>query len=87
MTKGGSKLAKWTISYYVLTTVLAVVHSMILMDLVWSNLVSEVTGGNAPQATHRSYMDERGHYSRTPNSYKPLSLDPCVAAHPPRMRQ
>jgi hypothetical protein len=39
MAEGGSKLVKWTIGYYVLTTIFAVVHSMILMDLVWSNLM------------------------------------------------
>lgn len=39
MSEGGSKLVKWTIGYYVLTTIFAVVHSMILMDLVWSNLM------------------------------------------------
>lgn len=39
MTSNGSKLAKWTISYYVLTTILAVVHSQILVDLVWTNLM------------------------------------------------
>lgn len=40
MTSGdGTKLAKWAIIYYVLTTVLAVIHSQILADLVWTNLM------------------------------------------------
>ncbi|KEF53227.1 uncharacterized protein A1O9_10675 [Exophiala aquamarina CBS 119918] len=42
MAKDGAKLAKWTVGYYVLTTMLAVVHSMILVDLVWRRLMVEV---------------------------------------------
>lgn len=42
MAKDGAKLAKWTVSYYVLTTILAVVHSMILVDTVWRRLMVEV---------------------------------------------
>jgi len=44
MARDGAKLAKWTVSYYVLTTLLAVVHSMILVDLVWRRLLVEVGG-------------------------------------------
>lgn len=44
MTSGdGSKLAKWSVCYYVGTTVLAVVHSQILADLVWTNLMVEAS--------------------------------------------
>lgn len=44
MTRGdGSKLAQWSVCYYVLTTVLAVVHSQILADLVWTNLMVEAS--------------------------------------------
>ncbi|GIZ36937.1 hypothetical protein CKM354_000040200 [Cercospora kikuchii] len=60
MTKGGSKLAKWTISYYVLTTVLAVVHSMILMDLVWSNLMVQADADSLEVAEEdQETIDER----------------------------
>lgn len=39
MAKDGAKLARWTICWYVGTTILAVVHSMILVDLVWAPLM------------------------------------------------
>ena len=41
MAKDGAKLARWIISYYVLTTMLAIVHSMIMVDLVWRGLMQE----------------------------------------------
>ncbi|KAJ1323199.1 solute carrier family 1 (glial high affinity glutamate transporter) member 3 [Microdochium nivale] len=36
VTEGGNKLGTWTISYYVLTTILAVVVSTILTGLIWA---------------------------------------------------
>ncbi|KAI5368137.1 Putative sodium:dicarboxylate symporter [Septoria linicola] len=60
MTSGGSKLAKWTISYYVLTTILAVIHSMILMDLVWSNLMTQADAASLEVAENdQETIDER----------------------------
>ncbi|KAF2790483.1 excitatory amino acid transporter 1 [Melanomma pulvis-pyrius CBS 109.77] len=44
MSKGGAVLARWTIGYYVLTTLIAVFHSCILVGLVWSKLMVPVTG-------------------------------------------
>lgn len=47
MTQGGGKagkLARWTIGYYVITTVIAVAHSCILVGLVWSKLMTVVSG-------------------------------------------
>ena len=44
MAKNGAKLARWTVGYYVCTTCLAIVHSMIMVDLVWRRLMQEVTG-------------------------------------------
>ncbi|GAB7366382.1 hypothetical protein MBLNU230_g8180t1 [Neophaeotheca triangularis] len=41
MAKEGKKLARWTIIWYVSTTILAVVISMILTDLVWRPLMTE----------------------------------------------
>jgi len=46
MTQGGGKagkLARWTIGYYVLTTILAVAHSCLLVGLVWSKLMVTVS--------------------------------------------
>ena len=48
MAKDGAKLARWTIIFYVSTTVLAVVHSMILVDLVWRPLMVDVSD-NMPE--------------------------------------
>lgn len=44
MSKGGAVLARWTIGYYVLTTLIAVMHSAILVGLVWSKLMVQVSG-------------------------------------------
>jgi len=47
MTQGGGKagkLARWTIGYYVLTTIVAVAHSCLLVGLVWSKLMQTVSG-------------------------------------------
>lgn len=39
MTGSGHTIARWTIGYYVLTTLLAIVHSMLMSSLVWRNLM------------------------------------------------
>ena len=39
MSKGGAKLARWTLLYYVLTTVFSVIHSQILVDVAWRKLM------------------------------------------------
>ncbi|CAI6334475.1 unnamed protein product [Periconia digitata] len=47
MTQSGGKagkLARWTIGYYVVTTIIAVAHSCILVGLVWSKLMQPVSG-------------------------------------------
>ncbi|KAK5174272.1 uncharacterized protein LTR77_001352 [Saxophila tyrrhenica] len=42
MSKGGAKLAKFTVLWYVGTTILAVIHSMILVDVGWRKLMQQV---------------------------------------------
>ena len=42
MSKGGARLARWTIGYYIGTTVLAIVHSTIMVARVWSTLMTLV---------------------------------------------
>ena len=45
MTEGGGKagkLARWTIGYYIVTTIIAVAHSCLLVGLVWSKLMRVV---------------------------------------------
>jgi len=60
MAREGAKLARWTIGYYVLTTLLAVVHSMILVDLVWSKLLVVVDGDAlAVEESDQETIDER----------------------------
>ncbi|RMY52726.1 hypothetical protein D0864_14217 [Hortaea werneckii] len=45
MTGGdGAKLARWTIGYYVCSTIVAIVQSMILVVHVWKPLMVEVSG-------------------------------------------
>ncbi|KAH7024429.1 Sodium:dicarboxylate symporter [Microdochium trichocladiopsis] len=43
ITAGGNALARWTIGYYVLTTVLAIVISTIMTSLVWANQFQTVS--------------------------------------------
>ncbi|KAK5655215.1 hypothetical protein OQA88_6114 [Cercophora sp. LCS_1] len=42
MTGSGKTLARWTVGYYVGTTLLAIVISTILTDLVWGRMMQEV---------------------------------------------
>lgn len=42
MTGGGNKLAKWSIIYYVSTSIIAIVHATILISLVWRPMYSPV---------------------------------------------
>ncbi|EOA83308.1 uncharacterized protein SETTUDRAFT_119998 [Exserohilum turcica Et28A] len=63
MTQGGGaagKLARWTVGYYVLTTILAVAHSALLVGLVWSKLFNVVSGSalEVDEADQESF-DER----------------------------
>lgn len=61
MARDGAKLARWTITYYILTTILAVVHSMILTDLVWSRLMVVVSDDALNIAAEdQATIDERG---------------------------
>lgn len=63
MTQGGGKagkLARWTIGYYVLTTIIAVAHSCILVGLVWSKLMQPVSGDQLEVAEDdQETIDER----------------------------
>ncbi|KAL5428347.1 hypothetical protein PMIN04_000782 [Paraphaeosphaeria minitans] len=46
LSQGGDKagqLARWTIGYYVITTIIAVAHSCLLVGLVWSKLMVKVS--------------------------------------------
>lgn len=63
MTQGGGsagKLARWTVGYYVLTTILAVAHSALLVGLVWSKLFNTVSGSAlAVSEEDQELIDER----------------------------
>jgi Na+/H+-dicarboxylate symporter len=43
LSNGGNILARWTIGYYVLTTLFAIVHSIILTSLVWRTLMTQAS--------------------------------------------
>lgn len=43
MSKGGSSLSKWTIGYYVVTTLIAIVISCIMVSLVWGPMFTRVS--------------------------------------------
>jgi len=63
MAQGGGKagkLARWTIGYYVLTTILAVAHSCLLVGLVWSKLMKSVGADQlAVDEDDQETIDER----------------------------
>ncbi|CAO2652141.1 Nn.00g004240.m01.CDS01 [Neocucurbitaria sp. VM-36] len=63
MTQGDGKagqLARWTIGYYVVTTVIAVAHSCLLVGLVWSKLMNTVSGDQlAVSEEDQEMIDER----------------------------
>ncbi|KAK5085710.1 hypothetical protein LTR05_004998 [Lithohypha guttulata] len=60
MASGGAKLARWTIFYYVATTCLAIVHSIILVDLVWRRLMVQVDQASLEvNADDQETIDER----------------------------
>lgn len=42
MSNGGSLLAKWTIGYYVLTTLASIILSCIMISLVWEPMFVKV---------------------------------------------
>lgn len=43
MSNGGSSLAKWTVGYYIITTLIAITLSCLMTGLVWSKLYSTVS--------------------------------------------
>lgn len=43
MSNGGSRLAKWTIGYYVTTTIIAIIISCLMVSLVWGPMFSKVS--------------------------------------------
>jgi Na+/H+-dicarboxylate symporter len=56
----GKLLARWTVGYYVATTLIAIVISTILTDLVWGRLMQEVSGDSlAVSAEDQELIDER----------------------------
>ena len=63
MTQGGGKagkLARWTIGYYIVTTIIAVAHSCLLVGLVWSKLMQPVSGDQlAVDEDDQETIDER----------------------------
>jgi Na+/H+-dicarboxylate symporter len=66
MSRGGSVLAKWTISYYFVTTLIAIVHSLLMTALVWRPLMTTVdsaslavvAGSTAAVASRDAYKIE-----------------------------
>ncbi|KAL5923708.1 hypothetical protein ACKVV7_001803 [Pyricularia oryzae] len=44
MTGGGAKLAKWTVGYYVITTIISILVTCLLTGLAWRRLMIEVRG-------------------------------------------
>ena len=65
MTGGGNKLAKWSVAYYVSTSIIAIVHATILISLVWRPLYTVVSDSDLAfksekdeaQAAERSEKD------------------------------
>ncbi|KAI6357072.1 hypothetical protein MCOR25_007770 [Pyricularia grisea] len=63
MTGGGATLAKWTVGYYVVTTLIAIVHTCILVSLGWRRLMVEVRGDAlAMDEEQQALADERSEH-------------------------
>jgi len=60
MTGGGNTLAKWTVGYYVGTTIIAIVHATILISLVWRPMYEPVGEDDlAVDEADQETIDER----------------------------
>lgn len=60
MTGGGNKLAKWSVGYYVFTSIVAIVHSTILISLAWRPMYTEVGEDElAVDESDQDTIDER----------------------------
>ncbi|KAJ4263846.1 hypothetical protein NW762_005880 [Fusarium torreyae] len=46
MSNGGSLLARWTVGYYIITTLISITLSCLMMGLVWANQYSQVDEEN-----------------------------------------
>jgi Na+/H+-dicarboxylate symporter len=61
MARGGGLLARWTVGYYVGTTLIAIVHSTLLVNLLWRRFFDEVTGSALVNTdSQQELVDERG---------------------------
>lgn len=60
MQRGGGVLARYTILYYLATTIIAILHSTILTVFLWRTLMSEVDGQSLQSdAAGQDLIDER----------------------------
>jgi len=60
MANGGRKLAKWTVLWYVGTTLIATVHSTLMVSLIWRRLFREVGAESlVKDAASQVFIDER----------------------------
>jgi Na+/H+-dicarboxylate symporter len=57
MTNGGSLLAKWTVGYYIITTLISITLSCIMMGLVWTKQYSVVSDGPLAEENSDSLPD------------------------------
>ncbi|KAK1961983.1 Sodium:dicarboxylate symporter family protein [Colletotrichum sublineola] len=63
ISNGGAKLAKWTIGYYVITTIVAIVHSIIMTSQVWARLMT-VASAESIATDSMSAKDQESYESR-----------------------
>lgn len=59
ISSGGSKLAKWTLGYYIFTTVVAIVLSCIMTALVWGPMFTEASAGELQRDGETEYPDDK----------------------------
>ncbi|TIC97429.1 Excitatory amino acid transporter 3 [Colletotrichum higginsianum] len=64
ISNGGAKLAKWTIGYYVGTTIVAIVHSIIMTSQVWARLMT-VASAESIATDSMSEKDRESYDTRT----------------------
>jgi hypothetical protein len=77
ISKAGPKLAKWTIGYYISTTLLAIGHSTIMTAFVWRNVFIEMDADSLVVSdSQQEVIDDRS--SVDSERARKLHFAPCL---------
>ena len=78
ISKAGPKLAKWTIGYYISTTLLAIGHSTIMTAFVWRNVFIEMDADSLVVSDgQQEVIDDRSSVDSERARKLQFSISPC----------